>query len=56
MYFSSASGKLVQYEGGRSKEDIIDFINQNRDTAASAESEKVDSESTSEPESVKDEL
>lgn len=32
LYFSSASGKLVQYDGDRSKEDIIDFIKKNRDT------------------------
>ncbi|XP_057492745.1 protein disulfide-isomerase-like [Actinidia eriantha] len=31
MYFKSASGNIVQYEGDRSKEDIIDFIQKNRD-------------------------
>ncbi|XP_057496046.1 protein disulfide-isomerase-like [Actinidia eriantha] len=31
MYFKSASGNIVQYEGDRSKEDIIDFIQNNRD-------------------------
>ncbi|XP_072972285.1 protein disulfide-isomerase-like isoform X1 [Typha angustifolia] len=30
MYFSLASGKLLQYEGGRTAEDIINFIQKNR--------------------------
>ncbi|XP_052195315.1 protein disulfide-isomerase-like [Diospyros lotus] len=34
MYFKSASGKLLQYDGDRTKEDIIDFIQQNRDNTA----------------------
>ncbi|CAA6657194.1 unnamed protein product [Spirodela intermedia] len=33
MYFRSASGKLVQYDSGRSKEDIIAFIQKHRDPA-----------------------
>ncbi|CAN6459546.1 unnamed protein product [Victoria cruziana] len=37
MYFSSATGKLVQYEGDRTKEDIIDFIQKNKDTIAQPE-------------------
>ncbi|KAL5982766.1 disulfide-isomerase [Asimina triloba] len=43
LYFSSPSGKLLQYEGNRSKEDIIDFIQKNRDGAAAT---------TAEPDSV----
>ena len=31
LYFSSASGKISQYDGNRTKEDIIDFIEKNRD-------------------------
>ncbi|KAF8404076.1 hypothetical protein HHK36_008953 [Tetracentron sinense] len=31
LYFKSASGNLSQYDGGRKKEDIIDFIQKNRD-------------------------
>ncbi|KAK7301401.1 hypothetical protein RJT34_12264 [Clitoria ternatea] len=31
LYFRSASGKLTQYDGNRTKEDIIDFIEKNRD-------------------------
>nr|GMC96557.1 protein disulfide-isomerase-like [Ipomoea batatas] len=31
LYFKSASGNLLQYEGNRTKEDIIDFIQKNRD-------------------------
>jgi protein disulfide-isomerase A1 len=59
VYFRSASGNLVQYEGDRTKEDIISFIEKNRDKPAestssakpeSGKSEKVDAGS------VKDEL
>ncbi|XP_027331944.1 protein disulfide-isomerase-like isoform X1 [Abrus precatorius] len=31
LYFRSASGKISQYDGNRTKEDIIDFIEKNRD-------------------------
>ncbi|XP_071709272.1 protein disulfide-isomerase-like [Rutidosis leptorrhynchoides] len=34
MYFRSASGKYVKYEGNRSKEDIIEFIQNNRDVTS----------------------
>ncbi|KAK4747339.1 hypothetical protein SAY87_026376 [Trapa incisa] len=34
VYFRSSSGKTMQYEGDRTKEDIIDFIEKNRDRAA----------------------
>ncbi|XP_020274383.1 LOW QUALITY PROTEIN: protein disulfide-isomerase-like [Asparagus officinalis] len=37
MYFSSASGKVMQYEGGRTAEDIINYIKENKDSAASSE-------------------
>ncbi|KAJ9146287.1 hypothetical protein P3X46_028570 [Hevea brasiliensis] len=39
VYFRSASGKLVQYEGDRTKEDIIGFIEKNRDKANVAQEE-----------------
>ncbi|GLT49837.1 hypothetical protein SLA2020_233670 [Shorea laevis] len=39
VYFRSASGKISPYEGGRTKEDIIDFIEKNRDKAVHQESE-----------------
>lgn len=48
MYFSSASGKLVLYDGDRTAEAIIDFIKKNKDSPATADS------SSSEP--TKDEL
>ncbi|KAI3723522.1 hypothetical protein L2E82_35155 [Cichorium intybus] len=32
LYFRSASGKYVSYDGNRTKEDIIDFIQKNQDT------------------------
>lgn len=31
LYFRSASGKISQYDGNRTKEDIIEFIENNRD-------------------------
>lgn len=31
LYFRSSSGKVVPYEGNRTKEDIIDFIQKNRE-------------------------
>lgn len=39
MYFKSASGKIVAYEGDRTKEAIIDFIEKNRDKAAAPQQE-----------------
>ncbi|KAL3813073.1 hypothetical protein ACJIZ3_014341 [Penstemon smallii] len=54
LYFRSSKGNLVPYEGDRTKEDIIKFIEENRDKPAqstSAESESVEAE-----DSVKDEL
>ncbi|KAI3462416.1 hypothetical protein Pfo_019079 [Paulownia fortunei] len=58
VYFRSASGNVLQYEGERTKEDIIDFIQNNRDkpaqsTSAKPESTKSESANTK---SVKDEL
>ncbi|KAG4963262.1 hypothetical protein AAZX31_14G136300 [Glycine max] len=40
VYFRSASGKISQYDGSRTKEDIIDFIEKNRDKADQQESVK----------------
>ncbi|XP_077249777.1 protein disulfide-isomerase-like [Tasmannia lanceolata] len=40
LYFSSASGNLVQYDGINSKEDIIDFVQKNRDTVVQSDSVK----------------
>lgn len=34
LYFRSASGNLLQYEGDRTKEDMIEFVNKNRDKTA----------------------
>ena len=60
MYFRSASGKLVEYNGDRSKEDIINFIETNRDKTAEADTKPEDTESKpkeSKPDSeAKDEL
>ncbi|XP_011027509.1 PREDICTED: protein disulfide-isomerase [Populus euphratica] len=49
VYFRSATGKLVQYEGDRTKQDIIDFIEKNRDKIGQQEPAK-------EEEPAKDEL
>ncbi|KAA0055433.1 protein disulfide-isomerase-like [Cucumis melo var. makuwa] len=60
LYFRSASGKLVEYNGDRSKEDIINFIETNRDKTAEADTKPEDTESKpkeSKPDSeAKDEL
>ncbi|PIN21224.1 Protein disulfide isomerase (prolyl 4-hydroxylase beta subunit) [Handroanthus impetiginosus] len=58
VYFRSASGNLLQYEGERTKEDIINFIQNNRDKPAhstSAKPESTESESI-DTNSFKDEL
>lgn len=59
IYFRSASGNLSQYDGDRTKEDIISFIEKNRDkpahTTTSAEPEPVKPETVDEG-SLKDEL
>ena len=34
VYFRSASGKISQYDGNRTKEDIIEFIEKNQDKPA----------------------
>ncbi|CAL9114412.1 unnamed protein product [Musa textilis] len=46
LYFVSASGKISQYKGNRTAEDIINFVNNNRDVISQPDS----------PDSVKDEL
>ncbi|KAL6525074.1 Thioredoxin-like domain [Orobanche minor] len=40
LYFRSSTGNMLQYDGGRSKEDIIDFIHKNRATIVKQESRK----------------
>lgn len=54
IYFRSASGSVVPYNGDRTKDDIIEFIQNNRDTTAKPVSIK--SESAAKSESAKDEL
>ena len=49
LYFSSASGKIVRYDGDRSKEDMIEFIQKNRDTTGETTADQT-------TDSVKDEL
>jgi protein disulfide-isomerase A1 len=40
LYFNSASGKVLDYDGDRTKEDIINFIEKNRDKTTPQESSK----------------
>ncbi|XAR62812.1 Protein disulfide-isomerase [Bertholletia excelsa] len=42
LYFRSASGNLVQYDGDRTKEDIINFIQKNRDKTIQQQDEGKD--------------
>ncbi|KAH6832790.1 PDI-like 1-1 [Perilla frutescens var. hirtella] len=39
LYFRSSTGNLLQYDGDRTKEDIIDFIKKNRAPAATVKQE-----------------
>ncbi|KAH0864302.1 hypothetical protein HID58_081513, partial [Brassica napus] len=50
IYFRSASGNIVLYDGDRTKEDIISFIDKNKDTAGEPKKEETTTEA------VKDEL
>ncbi|WOL18529.1 protein disulfide-isomerase-like [Canna indica] len=52
LYFSSASGKLLQYDSDRTAEDIINFVKTNRDVIKLPESP----ESPDSHDSAKDEL
>ncbi|PIN10221.1 Protein disulfide isomerase (prolyl 4-hydroxylase beta subunit) [Handroanthus impetiginosus] len=40
LYFRSSTGNLLNYDGGRTKEDIINFIQKNRATVAKEDSRK----------------
>ncbi|XP_020226668.1 protein disulfide-isomerase [Cajanus cajan] len=40
VYFKSASGKISKYDGNRTKEDIIEFIEKNRDKPAQNQQEQ----------------
>ncbi|XP_013599001.1 PREDICTED: protein disulfide isomerase-like 1-1 [Brassica oleracea var. oleracea] len=50
IYFRSASGNVVLYEGDRTKEDFISFIDKNKDTAGETKAEEKTTEA------AKDEL
>ncbi|CAN1130614.1 Protein disulfide-isomerase [Linum perenne] len=58
VFFRSASGNLVSYEGDRTKEDIIDFIEKNRDkpAAAAPQQQQQQEEKPTKEEPTKDEL
>lgn len=60
LYFVSPSGKMTSYDGGRTADDIVDFIKKNKETAGQSTTEKV-AEKVAEKveeatEKVKDEL
>lgn len=40
LYFRSASGNLLQYDGDRTKDDMIEFIQKNRDKTGHQDSGK----------------
>lgn len=40
LYFRSSTGNLLQYDGDRTKDDIIEFIKKNRATAVKEESSR----------------
>ncbi|KAG5379069.1 hypothetical protein IGI04_026911 [Brassica rapa subsp. trilocularis] len=46
IYFRSASGNVVLYEGDRTKEDFISFIDKNKDTAGEPKTEDKTAEAT----------
>nr|Q9XF61.1 RecName: Full=Protein disulfide-isomerase; Short=PDI; Flags: Precursor [Datisca glomerata]AAD28260.1 protein disulfide isomerase homolog [Datisca glomerata] len=48
LYFKSASGELLQYDGGRTKEDFIEFIEKNREKSSKKESIVKDDQTDSE--------
>ncbi|KAJ6337398.1 hypothetical protein OIU76_007134 [Salix suchowensis] len=54
IFFRSATGKLVQYEGDRTKQDMIDFIEKNRDKIGQQEPAAAAKDKEEEP--AKDEL
>lgn len=57
LYFVTPSGKKVSYEGGRTADEIVDYIKKNKETAghaAAAATEKAAEPAATEP--LKDEL
>ncbi|KAE9603933.1 hypothetical protein Lal_00002388 [Lupinus albus] len=57
LYFRSSSGKISQYDGDRTKEAIIEFIEKNRDKSAQQEQAKEKAEEKpAQKEQEKDEL
>ncbi|CAL0305504.1 unnamed protein product [Lupinus luteus] len=57
LYFKSSSGKVTQYDGDRTKESIIEFIEKNRDKPAQQEQAKEKAEEKpAQQEQEKDEL
>lgn len=55
LYFKKASGEVSQYEGGRTKEDIIEFIEKNKDKKEQAHAQQEQAPPAQE-EQAKDEL
>ncbi|CAH9071058.1 unnamed protein product [Cuscuta epithymum] len=56
LYFISATGNIIPYDGDRTKDDIIDFINKNRYNKTAVSEESINSDAVKKEESTKDEL
>jgi hypothetical protein len=56
MYFVTPSGKKTSYDGGRTADNIVDFVKKNKETAGSSTTEKVTEKVEAATEAVKDEL
>ena len=55
LYFVSPSGKMVSYDGGRTADEIVDYIRKNKETSGqAAATEEAAGEASTEP--LKDEL
>jgi protein disulfide-isomerase A1 len=54
LYFVTPSGKKVSYDGGRTADEIVDYIKKNKETAGQAAAEATKEAAATEP--LKDEL
>ncbi|KAM0900145.1 hypothetical protein ACQ4PT_020850 [Festuca glaucescens] len=54
LYFVTPSGKMVSYDGGRTADEIVDYIKKNKETAGQAAVEATKEAAATEP--LKDEL
>jgi protein disulfide-isomerase A1 len=54
LYFVTPSGKMVSYDGGRTADEIVDYIKKNKETAGQAAAAVTEEAAATEP--LKDEL